>query len=447
MSSRRATKPRRPAALALVTALGLALVTVLAGCGGGAPSSAAPTTASTEADVRLPAEPGLVKVMSRWFDGDESDALLALRHVLDHRYLARVGYKNMDGSGTWDQWVDPSRGLDALSTPVGRGGADDVALGRVQDVSGLYDDLGLAAVWPEGLYGQLALDGTLYALPCVVVRTNLLWSNPGVLADAGLDPDATYATVADWIAALHTLDDAGAQAIVVGAPWTQLLLLENLLVAEAGPRAARDLWDGRGDWGSSTVAKAIEDLDEILALANEDRDGLTETDLGRRVGAGKAAFTVMGGWLTEVLDERHRVAGVDYRVGVVPGTEGSFGFTADAFGWGATSAQPDLARAWLENASSSPGQAAVAGAMSKGVPVRTDADPTGLTALQRSTMADWRDDELVLSTVGGGPLTPGADLALLDEVAAFGDGKIGASALVAALVRASAPAASDVGGS
>jgi len=433
----------RPAALALGLALGVLTGTTLAGCGSHAQPTSSPVPAPTSSGavpgdphIILPTEPGVVDVMPLWVDGTGRLAFDALGRVLDQRYGGTVTLHDMVASGTRDGLVDPARHLDALGTRAGRAGADDVALGRVQGVSGLYYELDLGAVWPAGLEDDLALGGELYALPYAVERTNLLWSDRGALADAGLDPDATYATVHDWIDALHTIDDAGEQAIVVGADWTQLLLLENLLLAEVGPHELTDLWAGRGDWAAPSVARAIAELREILDLANDDRATLSDGDLGTRVGKGKAAFAVMGGWLVEAVGDRHRVAGEDYGVAPVPGTVGSFAFRDESFGQGATSTHPDRARAWLETASSAPGQSATARVARGTIPVRTDVDPAGLTALQRSTMADWRSDDLVLSTVAGGPLTIGGTQRLAARVAAFGDGKIGASDLVAALVEA-----------
>jgi len=445
---------RRSAVLALGLALAVLTGAVLGGCGPRtqptSSSLARPTrsgTAPADPHIVLPADQSPVDVMPLWADGTGHQAFNALARTLDLRYEGKVSFHDMVASGTRDDLVDPSRHLDALGTRAGRAGAADVALGRVQDVSGLYDELGLGAVWPAGLKDDLALDGTLYALPYVVARTNLLWSNRAVLADAGLDPDATYATVRDWIDALHAVDDAGEQAIVVGTDWTQLLLFEDLLLSEAGARGLADLWAGRGDWNGPAVARAIADLREILDLANDDRATLYDDDLGSRVGKGKAAFAVMGSWIAEVVGEHHRVAGEDYGVTAVPGTVGSFAFTEESFGWGATSTHPDGARAWLETTSSGPGQRAVARVARGRIPVRTDVDPAGLTALQRSLMADSRTDDLVLSAVDGGPLTLEDRERLAARVAAFGDGKIGAGDLVAALVEATRGGSSGGGGS
>lgn len=397
-----AAAPGRATVAAAVTVLSL----VLGACGTGREAAPPSPAATTSAAASISAGDDEVDVLTWWADGREKAGLDALLGVLDDQSAGRVAFTEVSSPMAPLRQALPERihamtsaryALDSFQVEGGDGTVRKlVAAGDVQALDGVYADLGLADVWPERLVDLLATDGHLYAMPAVADRTNLLWSNRHVLADAGLDPDATYGSVDEWITAMRQVAAAGGRPLALGRDWTQALLLEDVLLAELGPGRFQGLWDGTTDWAGGDVERAVGKLLTIVAMSSPDRDGLDWTDQTRSVAKGKAAFTVMGDWARAELEERSAAAGEDYTVQPAPGTAGSFVFITDSFAWSGSAGHPASTRTWFDAMASRDGQSAVALAFD-GVPVRTDVDLAPFDAFQRTEIADWRRDVLVRS--------------------------------------------------
>src|SRR5699024_1522526 len=112
---------------------------------------------------------------------------------------------------------------------------DYIDAAQVEDVSDLYDEFGLTDAFPADLIDRLTVDGAIYSVPANIHRANVVWSSPSVIEEAGLDPKATYESMDDWIEALETIEEAGTTPLSVGMAWTQVNLLETVLLAELGP--------------------------------------------------------------------------------------------------------------------------------------------------------------------------------------------------------------------
>jgi len=393
-----------PVRLIVLAVTAMAVAAPLAACHGGSGAST-PASVRSEPPVTVAAATPVV-VLQPWGEMQDAGALLALEDVLDRRYGHRVTLQNpVVRSGVWEA----SRSFPADGFALGRHGgpddpADDAAAGEVRDLTDLYDELGLAKVWPGGLFDALATDGRLYQLPLDVDRTNLLWSSRPVLRSAGLDPDVTYTSVEEWIAALRAVRAAGEEPLALGTTTEQATLLENLLVADLGAEGCRGLWDGSTDWSGPGVTRALEQFRTITGIADLPR----EKDAGADAGAvvdDKAAFAVaddsLAALATMVDGTVRGMVGteVDVRRQVMPGTAGTFVFAADTYAWDARSTHEDGARAWFETVSSVEGQTAVT-TRRGGIPVRTDVDPVPFDDDTRAELADWREDALVASAAG-----------------------------------------------
>src|SRR5699024_10719631 len=116
---------------------------------------------------------------------------------------------------------------------------------------------------------------------------------PDVLEDAGVDPSAVPADIDAWISDLQKVEDSGVTALSVAAPWTQVNLLETVLMAELGPDAYKGLWTGETDWAGADVTAALEDFETLMSFTNGDRDGLDWPDATQMVIDGRAAYNVM----------------------------------------------------------------------------------------------------------------------------------------------------------
>ena len=408
----------------------------------GGTSATRASTTCTAADPPQTAVPGTpddtVDLLTWWEDGSQKAGLRKLVGVLSEQTGGTMSIRQDSplGLGRTPPLLDyfaSGGALDSYQLDVGQVGMRTlVAAGDACTLDGLYDDLGLAAVWPAGLRDRLAVDDHLDAMPAVADRTNLLWSNRMVLAAAGLDPDATYATVDDWIAAMRKVQAAGAVPLTLGYAWTQALLAETVLLADLGPERYDGLWDGTTDWAEGDVAHALGQVATIAAMSNDDRDQRDWTDDARSLAKGKAAFMVMGDWAREELARCSAVAGRDYTVAPVPGTSGTFAFITDSFVWAGSVRHPAATRAWFEAMASGDGQGAVA-LSHGGVPVRTDVDPAPFDPFFREQITDWRHDALVLSHSVDHQSPGEVETLLRDQVAAFVSGTTTAEEFAAAM--------------
>lgn len=378
---------------ALVT---MAVVIVTAAC---SPQQAAP-----------PAADDGVEVVTWWASGSEKLGLDALVAVFAEQ---NPGTRFIDGAiagGAGSAAKDLLRSRLANDDPpdtfLVHGGAElaaHVEAGDLQGIDPLYEELGLREVLPEGLLELLTVDGVAYAVPSNVHRANVLWSNPSVLREAGLDPSGTYTGLDEWFVALDAVRATGRTPLTVGSTWTQVHLLEQVLLAHLGPDGYRGLFDGTTDPTSAEVGAALGDFERLLGYTNADRDSLDWPDATQRVVGGQAAFTVMGDWAAVAFPDE--VAWAPF-----PGTAGTYDLVLDAFTLPVGARRAESARAWLRTVASADAQRALSTAKGA-IPPRDDLTPDGFGAYQQAAMASFRTDVLVPSLThgsAGGPEVLGA---------------------------------------
>ncbi len=139
---------------------------------------------------------------------------------------------------------------------------DYIDAAQIEDVSSLYDEFGLTDVFPADLVDRLKSDdGAIYSIPSNIHRANVVWANPTVLKANGVDPAATYADLDAWMADLDKLKAAGVTPLSVATTWTQVNLLETVLLADLGAEGYNGLWDGSTDWEGAEVTAALEDFE------------------------------------------------------------------------------------------------------------------------------------------------------------------------------------------
>jgi glucose/mannose transport system substrate-binding protein len=200
---------------------------------------------------------------------------------------------------------------------------------------------------------------------------------------------------------MRTLQSKGVDTpLAVATDWTQVHLLETVLIADLGADAYIGLWNGKTDWGSAGVTKALTDYKTLLSFANTDRAGLDWPDATQYVIDGKAAYTVMGDWVAATLDSQKLVMDKDWTWFPVPGTQGVFDFLADSFVMPTKGPNPAGTTAWLQTVGSAAGQKAFN--LRKGsIPARTDANPADYPAYQQAAMADFSSGTIVPSLAHG----------------------------------------------
>ncbi len=407
---------RMTATVATAAVLGL----TLAACGGGGDGGEG-SGESGSADQ--------VEVFTWWAAGSEKAGLDALVGVFNEQHpdteFVNGAVAGGAGSAAKDLLQTRLQAQDPPDTFQAHAGAelqDYIDAAQIEDVSDLYDEFGLTDVFPADLVDRLSTeDGAIYSIPSNIHRANVVWANPTVLEDNGIDPEAEYADLDAWMADLETLDKAGVTALSVGTTWTQVHLLETVLLADLGAEAYSGLWDGTTDWEGPEVTAALEDFETLIGYTNEDRDGLDWPEATQMVIDGNAAFNVMGDWAVAAFEEQDKVLGTDFTAAPVPGTDGTFDFLADSFTLPVGAPHPDGAKAWLETVGSLEGQVAFNKAKGS-IPARTDADAAEFSEYQQTAIESFANDTIV-SSLAHGAAAPVATLnAISDATSKFTTG-------------------------
>ncbi|MFS0699596.1 ABC transporter substrate-binding protein [Cellulomonas sp. 179-A 4D5 NHS] len=422
-------RPRRRA-LALVAAAAL----LLTACSSGSEEPATAQTATPQPDE--------VEVFTWWASGSEKlglDSLVAT-FAEQHPEITFVNGSVAGGGGGAAKDLLQSR-LEANDPPdtfqahAGAELTDYIEAGRLEDISSLYDEWELRSAFPEDLIERLTVDGKIYSIPSNIHRANVVWANPGVLSASGLDPEATYASIDEWIVALRAVAATGRTPLSIATTWTQVHLLETVLLAELGPDAYSGLWDGTTDWAGPQVRAAIDDFDVLLDLSNADRESLDWPDATQRVMDGQAAFNVMGDWAVAEFEDAGKVRGTDFTYFPVPGTQGVFDFLADSFVLPVGAPHPDGARAWLDTISSVDGQTAFN--LEKGsIPARGDVSSSYFSDYQQGAMESFYVDRIVSSLAHGAAAPNGTLTAISTATGRFSTGATDAATFQAELAAA-----------
>jgi len=273
---------------------------------------------------------------------------------------------------------------------------DHIDAGQVADLTADFASWGLREALPDGLVDGLTVNGKIYSVPAGVHRANVVWTNDQVLSDAGiLQPPKS---LTELVGNLEKLRAAGVESpLALGRDWTQLMLLEAVLISDLGPQRFTGLFTGATGWDSRAVGKAIEHYATILKYSNKDRDSLDWPQAQRLLIDGKAGYQLMGDWAAAEL-EADSFTG--YETFVFPGNGTAFQWLADSFTLTTGAANPDGARCWLRTVASPEGQQAF-NARKGSIPARTDAPTTGFTDYQIDAAADWRSGTPVPSCAHG----------------------------------------------
>ena len=411
----------RPSGRVLSALVTVAVVLLVAGC-------------SPQETDPAPTGDG-VEVFTWWASGSEKLGLDALVAVFAEQHPETPFIDGAIAGGAGSAAKDLLRSRLANDDPpdtfLVHGGAEltaHVEAGDLQSLEPLYEELELRDVLPSGLLELLTVDGTAYAVPSNVHRANVLWANPGVLREAGLDPSATYTSLDQWFVALEAVRATGRTPLAVASTWTQVHLLEQVLLARLGPEGYRGLFDGTTDPASPEVGGALADFERLLGYTNTDRDRLDWQDATQRVVGGQAAFTVMGDWAAVAFPGE--VAWAPF-----PGTAGTYDLVLDAFTLPVDARRTESARKWLRTVASADAQAALSTAKGA-IPPREDLGPEGFGAYQQAAMASFRTDELVPSLTHGSAAGPQVLDAVTTAVARFTSGTTAVTAFGSELAAA-----------
>jgi glucose/mannose transport system substrate-binding protein len=378
----------------LVAALAAASMLTLAACGGGDGGDSEGGTAEVE-------------VFTWWAEGSEKEGLDALVGVFkeqnpDFKFVngAVAGGAGSDAKNVLASRLQTNDPPATFQAHAGAELTDYIEQGQIEGLSAMYEEKGWTELFPEGLLDRLEQDGEIYSVPSNIHRANVVWSNPQVLEDAGLEPTATYASMDEWFTALDAVEKAGKIPLSVATDWTQVHLLETVLLADLGVDAYNGLWDGSTDWAGAEVKAALEDYAKLMSYTNSDRQSLDWPDATQLVIDGEAAFNVMGDWAEAAFASQDKEFDTDYHAVPVPGTDGVFDFLADSFTMPVNGPNPEGTEAWLDTVASAEGQEAFNKAKGS-IPANIEANTDDFGPYQQQAIESWGNDEIVSSLAHG----------------------------------------------
>ena len=398
-TSRRGKSRLLEAALLALAALLLALG---AACGGDDDEEPEGGGGGAETTEEAAAE---IEVFSWWTGGGEAAGLEKMIEIWNKEH-PNTQFKNAavaGGAGTNAKAVLAQR-LSANDPPdsfQGHAGAellDYITAGQLEPVDEIYEEAGLADVFPEQLLDQIRHEGQLYSVPVNIHRANVLWYSPAVLEEAGVD--GAPESMEDFVAALEKVKATGKIPLALGEQWTVKHLLETVLLAELGTDGYAALWESGADWSGSDVTTALERFGTILGSVNEDYASLTWQDASKLVVDGKAAFNIMGDWANGYFTELGKEGETDYGWAPVPGTDGVYQWLSDSFTLPKGAPHRAEAVEWLKLCGSLAGQDAF-NPVKGSIPARDDADESKYNEYLQSALDDWKEDELAGSLTHG----------------------------------------------
>ena len=380
---------RTPLGLVLLSLLVVALAVPAAGYSG--KSSAA--------------QSGELEVFSWWTGGGEAAGLTKVI-ALWKKQNPNVKFVNSavaGGAGTNAMAVLRQR-LSANDPPdsfQGHAGSelqDYIKAGDLEPLNFLYRQAGFRKVMPQQLINQITYQGKLYSVPVNIHRANVLWFNPKVLRDAGIN--GAPRTWAQFIAALKKADEAGVIPLVVGEQWTNMHLFETILLSTVGQKKYAALWKGNGSWTSAGVKTAVNRYAQVLEFTNSDAASLTWQEATKLLVDGKAAFNVMGDWANGYFTELKKRPNRDYGWAPVPGTAGTYQWLSDSFTLPRGAPNRAAAIKWLTLLGSKRAQDAF-NPVKGSIPARKDATPRLYNTYLKSALRDWKSNKLAGSLAHG----------------------------------------------
>jgi glucose/mannose transport system substrate-binding protein len=351
------------------------------------------------------AQTGELEVFSWWTGGGEAAGLTKVIGIWkkEHPNVRFINAAVAGGAGTNAKAVLAQR-LSANDPPdsfQGHAGAelqDYIKAGDLETIDFLYKQAGFGKVMPKQLISQITYRGKLYSVPVNIHRANVLWFNPKVLRDAGIN--GAPKTWAQFMSALQKAEDEGVIPLAVGEQWTNKHLFETVLLSTLGPAKYAALWKGKGSWTSPGVKTAVARYGQLLEFTNSDAASLTWQDASKLVVDGKAAFNIMGDWANGYFTELKKRAGRDYGYAAVPGTGGVYQWLSDSFTLPKGAPNRAAAVEWLKLLGSKRAQDAF-NPVKGSIPARQDANPRLYNTYLKWALQEWKRDKLAGSLTHG----------------------------------------------
>lgn len=271
----------------------------------------------------------------------------------------------------------------------------------LRPIDDLLGDTGIFERIPPELLAAVSIDGVPYAVPVNVHRTNSLFYNIELLADAEVEVPRTWD---ELLATCEALEAQSIDCLTLGGTehdgWgLALFLYENVMVATQGADFFDRFFEGDVEMDDPQLQDYADRVLELWAhVATDDQTSWEDAIL--RVGRGDAAFTVMGDWAKAILQQKAELEpGVDFGQAPFPGTVGHFVFVTDAFPLPVGAPNPNNAVELLRVFASPEAQERF-NRLKGSIPARDDVDLERFDPLGQQMFADFWEPEVV-RVIGG----------------------------------------------
>ena len=389
----------RGAAAAVVIAAASALS--LAACGDDAPTSATKDTTQLE-------------VVSWWTSGSEAaalDALLAAFRTsapgVDAVNAAVAGGAGSRARVELAERLQDDEPPDVWQTFAGKSVQGYADRGSIRSLTSVFERGNLDGRMQPAILRSLKRDGRPYGVPTGVHRSNVLWFNQRLLAQAGVRPPSNGYTLEQFLADLEKVKASGAVALCLGGKdrFTTAELLENTLLGAVGERRWQAIVDDEFDWRSDRVATALKAFGTMLSYSDPDANTLTWDAATKKLASGGCAFETMNDSALGELVAAGAKEAEDFGSTAFPGTGGTFLAVVDVFVAATKAKNAKNALTFLEGISEPATQRAFH--REKGsVPVVRDVDVGSLTGYQRAASQALWGLPVLLSIAHGEAMSP-----------------------------------------
>jgi glucose/mannose transport system substrate-binding protein len=355
-------------------------------------------------ELLFPAGPkGKLVVASWWTAGGEAEGLTGMLNIYKAKYpdVEIVNATVAGGAGFVFRPVLKTRLIagdppDTFQLHAGlevEGYDPETYLEPLDDI---YASEGLENVFPADLLTLLKYKGHYWGVPVNIHRSNVLWYDKSIFAEAGLTPPTTWD---EFWAVADALKARGVVALAMGTSggWEAGHVFEDVLAGTCGAEKYKGLWTGAVQWTDSCVAQALENFKRMLTYVNTDHPALSWDGAGHYLIENKGAMMIMGDWANGWFMAQGYT---DYGWAPPPGTKGIFVALSDSFALPKKAPYLDNAIAWVKVCGSKEGQEAF-NPKKGSICARTDCNPALFNEYLKAAMADWAADAIVPSTVHG----------------------------------------------
>ncbi len=257
-----------------------------------------------------------LEVTHWWTSGGEAAAVAEFAKAFD-----ATGNKWVDGaiagSGDTARPIIISRILGgnpmgATQLNPGKDADELIAAGLMQDLT----DLATAEDWanilrPASQLESCTVDGKVYCVPVNLHSAQWMWTNRKVYTDLGIEPPKNFD---EAVAAAPALQAAGIQPFSLAQGWPVGLMVNDILVAQAGVENFVKVYKDRdlAIAGGPEFTKVFESLAAVRQFVPADKMVPQWNEAVGLVIQGKAGANIMGDWAGGEFAVANMVAGQDY---------------------------------------------------------------------------------------------------------------------------------------